>query len=791
MALNAGMLAWRAMRPDQFLAALRHQLNQAGVPCAGVWPTLEGDLRLAIRGGVLLTWRTKAGVEGVGPSLRGRPVVLPPSLAPAAARGLLERLDGALSRAEQGALALLDPRNRGVAEVPRSAQGILAITAPLLAVGQRLWGAWSLVSVLDEGVGRHRVSFDFSDGHGRVVCALLTDPDDPEARDAWLETPLGSVITVADERPRPDRGRRPIIDEPERLLAWALVSSTHPGMRWIEPDAGSLSGDGLGGSESATGPEAALSSLKDRIEAALPPDWRREVLVEPIPGGFRVSFIDSTERRHVLQAVDSTSAPRAFVRGRHFGYSYENSGAEGDWPIDTYRRVFERLMPFEVELARCARLALVRPPEDRPLSEGETPGLAGADASGQRAGDWGVAATVEEFATAHADGSKELNLALSANAPCDQACVFCGVDMAVRRKVVDDTDALVRAFENDIRAAAARGATTLRVNGVDPLRAPYLLRLLDCARDAGFEKFDIFSPMRAFADREFARAFVATVPARYELQFPIYGATAASHDEIVGAPGAFDQIEAAVNNLASLMDDRGRIIFTTIILRQNAAELHAIADLARALLRRSRTRSDAIGEGPARATPVQLGAKLLLHLPHPSGTDAAASYARAALSMTESIAAVYQPGRPPAGLLRLGDVLLCVALAHARRTGHDLLRADQLAGRQRRLGGRIYLSQPILHTSGERAPILVNSIVPCPHRAECALAAVCPAEVYSEYESLFGLGELVPVKQSDLEALPDAAALIPAIRAVRDAEALQGLLPADRLHRRPPPDATR
>ena len=48
----------------------------------------------------------------------------------------------------------------------------------------------------------------------------------------------------------------------------------------------------------------------------------------------------------------------------------------------------------------------------------------------------------------------------------------------------------------------------------------------------------------------------------------------------------------------------------------------------------------------------------------------------------------------------------------------------------------------------------------CPHAAQCALAPVCPEVVYEAYAQRFGLDEMAPVADAELQALcPELAAL--------------------------------
>jgi len=311
---------------------------------------------------------------------------------------------------------------------------------------------------------------------------------------------------------------------------------------------------------------------------------------------------------------------------------------------------------------------------------------------------------------------------------CKQDCGFCGVREELK---VSNTpaDGFVETLLADIERSAAQGTKVLRVNGIEPLAAPYIWDLLAHARKVGFEEFHVLSTFRPMADPEVARRLLDAMPARYRLYIPLYGSRAEVHDAVTKARGSFAETMAAMQQLRALMvergelDRRGQLLVTTVLMRDNAADMHAMALLVRPLARTWE-----------------------IHLPFPNTGSARDPYFEVATTMTGALEALAPAGFWPAGEIALGEVLPCVALRHQERTGHALVTADTVERRNRELAGTFYETVGFTHSlSGGREVAFTAATVPCPHTESCAAASICPQKVYAAYAQRHGIDELKPI----------------------------------------------
>jgi MoaA/NifB/PqqE/SkfB family radical SAM enzyme len=165
---------------------------------------------------------------------------------------------------------------------------------------------------------------------------------------------------------------------------------------------------------------------------------------------------------------------------------------------------------------------------------------------------------------------------LTVEAPCGLACGFCQrrfTDLAGRE---EPYESIVERFRRDV-GDRSRSIGRVRINGSDPLAHPRLTDILEAVAAAGVRELNLFTPGLGFTDPERTRRVFAALdrfPSATVFP-PIYGPDAASHDPIIGAPGAFDRLLAAMEVLQPY---RRRVTFTTLVVRQNyqrLAELHA------------------------------------------------------------------------------------------------------------------------------------------------------------------------------------------------------------------------
>lgn len=356
------------------------------------------------------------------------------------------------------------------------------------------------------------------------------------------------------------------------------------------------------------------------------------------------------------------------------------------------------------------------------LRDLEVPGLTFS----QRPGAGDVSAPTKSPATGRA-----LNLAIPA--PCGVRCSFCSVREEIE-EVHAPTSIFVQSLRADIERAGADGVQILRINGIEPLNAPYLFDLLALARSHGFSEFTLHSTCLALAELSFAERFAAVMPERFSIYVPIYGPTAEVHDGVVGRPGTFDRLMKAVANIRSVLPGRGKIIFTTVLTVENVSYLASMRDLVRPLCDWWE-----------------------VHLAFPNTSSATDRYRHIAISMSDALQAAYPKGWWPVADLPLGEVLPCVAYTHERATEHQLLTVERLNRRVREPAGTFYESAGYEHSLGRDA--FTAATVPCPVRDACVLSVACPGKVYALYEAKYGLEELRPLSLAMIQELADGPAL--------------------------------
>ena len=338
-----------------------------------------------------------------------------------------------------------------------------------------------------------------------------------------------------------------------------------------------------------------------------------------------------------------------------------------------------------------------------------------------------------------AEGPPPSAINVAIPAPCGLRCSFCSVREEIH-PMGDAEPAYIEALRSDITRAAARGTRVMRLNGMEPLAAPYVFDLLDLARREGFDEVHVLSTFLPAADRELARRLLATMPAKYRLYVPIYGASPEVHDAVTGRPGSFDDLMAAVGHFRELMPGYpgGDLIFTTILMKENAADMLALSTLVK-----------------------PLGRWWEVHLPFPNTSSSKDRYRDVALPMSQALDVLYPPDAWPFARLDLGEVLPCIALRHQRRTGHQMVTPERVAQARREPSGTFYETIGFTHSLGDgEAVAFTAATVPCPGRDACVMAPTCPTKVYAAYAEKFGLDELTPIQASDLAVLPDGAQIL-------------------------------
>lgn len=161
---------------------------------------------------------------------------------------------------------------------------------------------------------------------------------------------------------------------------------------------------------------------------------------------------------------------------------------------------------------------------------------------------------------------------------CNNDCRFCynRVEKALTRPLTEER---VIALVDE---AAASSPSQLNLIGGEVTILPYFLRVLRHAKGR-FGAISVNTNGRRFSDAAFAREAVAA--GLSEVDISLHGATAAVHDYVSRAPGAWAETTEGLRNLAALHGELGQpsVSVTTIVLDWNVHELAALGALLRSL----------------------------------------------------------------------------------------------------------------------------------------------------------------------------------------------------------------
>ena len=315
-------------------------------------------------------------------------------------------------------------------------------------------------------------------------------------------------------------------------------------------------------------------------------------------------------------------------------------------------------------------------------------------------------------------------LNLSIDAACGQSCAFCSVqDVSPPRRggLVPRLERYLR----DLQSNAAAGLRRVRLNGYDPLAFEGILDVARAMRELGYDRVDVFSPCTRLADAAFLDALLTGLPERTCFYVPVYGATAATHDGVVGVTGAFDCLKAAVENLRGRVP-RERLFARAVAVRSNLDELCDLRDWA-----------------------ASWAFTFTVHTPFPSTESPADRFRESAPSLRAIAEATF---RAPNDVLRVEGVPPCVYWRRAREVGIppgdwlDDAAPAPLPGRAYGLKGFRHRASTLQHSA------FVAPAVACPHHEQCALAVACQREVLRGYADLHGLDELQPVRLGEVLA---------------------------------------
>jgi pyruvate-formate lyase-activating enzyme len=151
---------------------------------------------------------------------------------------------------------------------------------------------------------------------------------------------------------------------------------------------------------------------------------------------------------------------------------------------------------------------------------------------------------------------------------CNNRCLFChDVGSHDDSRLVPDQ--VIRA---DLERGRAEGATRLILSGGEPTIHPLFLDYIALGRSLGYTWVQCISNGRMFAYPAFARRAVAL--GLREATFSVHGHTPEMHDHLVGIPGAFEQVLAAIRTLTAI---RGFVLSIDVVL--NRLNLPHLADM--------------------------------------------------------------------------------------------------------------------------------------------------------------------------------------------------------------------
>ena len=327
---------------------------------------------------------------------------------------------------------------------------------------------------------------------------------------------------------------------------------------------------------------------------------------------------------------------------------------------------------------------------------------------------------------------RTLNLAVSAD--CDQACTFCSIrDLRPPLTFEDRHQVMLVA---DLTASRAAGVERVRLNGYDPLAWPGVLDLVQHARDLGYTFMEVFSPCTRLADREFTAALLERMPAQRRFVVPVYGASAATHDAVVGREGAFAEVESAVGVLVEL-GGSDCVALSTVVTPGNLDDLV-----------------------PMVVAWAERGHHLSLHLAFASSEDVDDAWRRVAMPQAQ-IAATLAAGvaaLPRDSAARYWGVRgLAPCFQYRAFAERGLPVGSWLVsplGLPRLPGTEYRAAEYVQRGPNAEHDATIASTVPCPHEERCALRQACPREFLRSYVDVIGIDDVSPVGLAELLALP-------------------------------------
>lgn len=408
-----------------------------------------------------------------------------------------------------------------------------------------------------------------------------------------------------------------------------------------------------------------------------------------------------------LRRMDGT-APDGPLTGFRMATPLPSDGASAPIALDFGEPVGERRVLLDVSPASSGAPARVgaRHRTPAPLEVQEAIRVASAVALGMRSRGASARGTgkqsLEVITAPEAYQGREVRLIL--NGPCRQHCAFCSIPDTFPPS--DEGETELAGHRAVLEARFAGGARVLRLTGVDPLAASFVLPLIAHATALGFEEVMINSPCTRFSDRSFAEAIAIALPARRGVMVPLYGADAESHDAVVGRVGAHAEVMQALDHLRELLG-AWCVQLSTVLVPAVLDRFDALVMLAR-----------------ARALPLNV------YLPFPDADSPFDRFTKVTLPQTEIAARLVA-----SDALTMSELFAVRGLAPC-----VILRAMKEASSPRLAEAEAFLARPtsVIHDGARTAH------QPCAHRDRCALTPPCSGELLSAYVSRHGDAEFAP-----------------------------------------------
>lgn len=155
---------------------------------------------------------------------------------------------------------------------------------------------------------------------------------------------------------------------------------------------------------------------------------------------------------------------------------------------------------------------------------------------------------------------------------CNDRCAFCATASA------ELPDRPLRLQQESLLAHAKRGVRRLAIDGGEPTLHPHLVELVRFARRAGYEQVALTTNARLASYADYAGRLARSGATSIDVS--IHGADAATHDALVGVPGAFEQTVAGARNLVAAAPAGVAIGARTAVTASNLGQLRAVAELA-------------------------------------------------------------------------------------------------------------------------------------------------------------------------------------------------------------------